>query len=37
MYQVEGETLTVMVGKLTKEQVVKFVAEISKALESFKV
>jgi hypothetical protein len=33
MYQVEGEKLTVMLGKLTKEQVGKFVAEVSKAQE----
>jgi hypothetical protein len=33
IYQVEGDKLSDMLGKLTKEQVGKFVAEISKASE----
>jgi hypothetical protein len=32
IYQVDGETLTAMLEKLTKEQVTKFVDEVSKAL-----
>jgi hypothetical protein len=33
MYQVEGDKLSTMLGKLTEEPVGKFVAEVSKALE----